>query len=278
MMEGLRSRPAGQGPGRTAHEGVGRRVHRDHPPVQIERHEPVGEGSEDVIGVALQVGQLREALAQRRVGRLQLRPLPSELRGHLVECHGQPAQLVGPPGLDALVQLPTRDRRDAVGELADRPGDPPGSDRGGQAAQHEGDDGEARQLAPGPGDLRVHPLARDADPHGAPALALDQDRHRDVVERLPRPRPTVSWSTGAAASARSDTASDSVRPTRSGRPAVRHDLAEPVQDQRVGHVGLAGEAHDVLLEGGEVVEQRARPPRRRPAPPRAPSRAAEPPR
>ena len=96
-----------------------------------------------MIRVALQVGKLREALAQRRVRRLELGSLPSQLRRHFVEYEGQAAQLVGPPGLDALVQLPARDRRDPVGEPTDRTGDAPGSDRGGQGTQHEGDDGQA---------------------------------------------------------------------------------------------------------------------------------------
>ena len=112
-----------------------------------------------MVGVALQVGQLREALAQRRIRRLEVRSLLPELGRHLVEGEGQPTQLVGPSGLDALVQLAARDRRHPVGELAHGPRDAAGPDGGRQPAEHERDDGEARQLASGPGDLLVHPVA-----------------------------------------------------------------------------------------------------------------------
>ena len=235
-------------------EGLRGGVHGDHAAVEVERHEPVHEGPEDVVGVALQVGQLREALVQRRVGDLEVRPLLPELRGHLVERERQPAELVGAAGVDALVQLPARDRRDAVGELADRAGDAPGDDRRRQAAQHEGDHRQRGQLPPGAGDLGVHPLARERDPHGAPAAALDQDRHRDVVERLPV-RPGRLLEHGRAREGPEGHRVRRRRPHRPGRPAVRHDLAEPVEDHRVDHVGLAVEAHDVLLERREVVEE-----------------------
>ena len=100
----------------------------------------------------------------------------------------------------------------------------------------------------------VHPPAREADPHGAPAAALDQDRHRDVVERLPvRPDRLLEHGRGREGAERHRVRQR--RAHRPGRPAVRHDLAEPVEDHRVDHVGLAVEAHDVLLEGREVVEE-----------------------
>ena len=123
-----------------------------------------------------------------------------------------------------------------------------------QPAQHEGDHRQRGQLPLGVGDLGVHPPAREGDPHAAPAAAVDQDRHRDVVERLPvRTDRLLEHGRG-----RDGPEGHRVRQRRPHRPrrlAVRHDLTEPVEDHRIHDVGLVGKAHHVLLERREVVEE-----------------------
>ena len=184
-------RPADGGRGRAAEQGLGGAVQRDHAAVEIEGDDPVGQGVEDVIGVALEVGELAEAPAKLRVGGLERRPpleerraLLVELARHLVERGGELPDLVPGRRLDTLDQLAPRDARRARRELPDRPGDPAGDERRSEACSAQDQDGQEHQLAPRGGDLHVHPPAREPDPGRPPRLGVHLDRHREVVERL----------------------------------------------------------------------------------------------
>src|SRR5205823_2407209 len=76
---------------------------------------------QDVVGVALEVGQLVQPLAQLGVGVLQRGPLVTELGRHVVEGHRQPADLVVGDRIDAQVELAARDGVGALGHPLHRP-------------------------------------------------------------------------------------------------------------------------------------------------------------
>ena len=158
--------PADGGRGRAAEERLGGAVQRDHAAVQIEGDDPIGQGVEDVIGVALEVGELAETPAKFRVGGLERRPpleerraLLVELACHLVERGGELPDLVPGRRLDALDQLAPRDARRTRRELPDRPGDPARDESRGEPCSAQDQDGQEHQLAPRGGDLQIHPPA-----------------------------------------------------------------------------------------------------------------------
>ena len=103
-------------------------------------------------------------------------------------------------------------------ELPDGPRDPAGDQGRGQSRPGQDEDGQQDQLAPGGGDLRFHPAAREPDPGRAPALGVDPDRHREVVERLPvRPVRAPGRAVASVDRMRSSAPPERRVPTISGR-------------------------------------------------------------
>ena len=252
---------AGRGGTRAAEQGLRRAVQGDHAAIEIEGDDPGDEGLENVVRIALQVGELGELPPELPVCRLEGRTLLDqggallvELPGHVVERGGQLPDLVGGRRLDPLEQVPPRDGDGARRELPHGARDPPGDQRGGEPCSGQHEDGQPDQLAASGGDLRLHAAAREADSGRAPALGFDQDRHGKVVERLPV-RPVDLLGQGRVR--RQDTVQGAAGEQRSHhlRPViVGRDPSVPVEDHRVGDVRLGAQARHVLLELGVVVE------------------------
>ena len=182
------------------------------------------------------------------------RALLVELTRHVVESGRQLPDLVPRRRFDPLDQLASRDRHRAGRELPDGPRDPAGDQGRGQPRPGQDEDGQQDQLTPRGGDLRFHPVARESHPRRAPALGVDPDRHREVVERL-AVRPVELLGHGgvrgedAVEGAAGEKGSHDLGPVVVGR-----DPPVAVEDHRVGHVGLGGHARHVLLELRVVVE------------------------
>ena len=145
-------------------------------------------------------------------------------------------------------------RHRARRQLLDRPRDPAGEQRRREPGAPQDQDGQQDQAAPGGDDLRLHPPAREPDAGRAPALRVDPDRHREVVEAAPvRPADLL----GERPLGRQDAVEHGAGEERADdlrAMAVRRDPPVPVQDHRVGDVGLGGETRHVLLELRVVVE------------------------
>src|SRR5205823_7883061 len=107
--EQLGAIPAGGLAAEEPGEELGRRVERDHASVEVDRHDAAGERPENIVGVALEIGELLELPPQTAVSLFKRRPLLEELRGHVIERRGEPADLVVGRVLDSLIELTARD-------------------------------------------------------------------------------------------------------------------------------------------------------------------------
>ena len=271
VAEDFRDVPAAGGvPGRGAQQRFGGAVEGDHAAIEVEGDDPVDQRVENVIGVALQVGQLGKPAAELPVGRLERRPLLEERRAllvklprHLVEGGRQLPDLVPRRRLDPLDQLPPRDRDRAGRQLPDGPRDPAGDQGRREARPGQDEDGQKDQLAPRGGDLRLHPAAREPHPGRAPALGVDPDRHREVVERLPVRSVELLRQGRVRGEDAVERAAGEERAHDLGAVVVGRDAPVAIEDHRVGNVGLGGDARHVLLELRVVVEdERSRGPHR----------------
>jgi hypothetical protein len=120
VREDLGGVPAGHFAGEEAGHDLRRRIECHHAALEIDGHDAARQRGEDVIGVALQIGQLLETAAELGVDVLQRGALTRQLRGHVVEGRRQAPDLVVRGRLDALVQLAARDGDGTVGQLLDR--------------------------------------------------------------------------------------------------------------------------------------------------------------
>ncbi len=147
---------------------------------------PLDDRGEDVVGVALELGDFLEALAQLGVGGLEGGALAPQLPGHVVERERELAELVRARGRDPLVELAPGHGLGAGGELPHRARDPAGDERGAEPADEQGQHGQQHELPARLGDLRLHPPPRQPDAHRAPALRPRRARARRC-RRSPRP-------------------------------------------------------------------------------------------
>ena len=255
LREDLRAVAAGHLAGEEAGHHLGGRVQRHHAAVEVDGDDAGRQRVQDVVGVALEVGQLVQPLPQLGVGVLQRAALVAELGGHVVERHRQPPDLVVGDGIDAQVELAARDGVGALGHPLHRSRDAPGHHGRRQAAHDERGHRDHAQLPARAADQRLHALLGEADPHRAPLAVLHDDRHREVVERAPGAggrllhqrlarlrRPLVDLAARDLA--------DALRAR-----AVGDETAVGVEDERVQHVLLGGQPGHVLLQRGEVVEE-----------------------
>jgi hypothetical protein len=251
----------GDGGHRASKEGLGGAVERDHAAVEVQRDEPGDEGVQDVVGVALQVGQLGEPAAQLAVSGFERPPLLEErgalvvkLPGHVVERGGELHDLVRGGRLDALNQLAPGDCDGPGRELAHGARDPPGDQRGGEPRSGQDEHGQQHQLPSCGDDLGFHPPAREPHAGGAPPVGVDADRHREVVERLAVLAADLLREGGLRRQDAIEGAPGEEGPDQLGAVVVGRDAPVAIEDHGVGDVGLAAQARHVLLELRVVVE------------------------
>ena len=255
MREDLGAVPPAHLADEEAGHQLGGRIQGDHAPVEVHRHDAAGERGQDVVRIRLEVGQLLEAVSQLGVRVLEVHALLGELGDHVVEGRREPSDLVVGRRLDPLVPLAARERGGALGQLLHRLGDAAGDDGGRTGSGQHRHDREPRQLQARAANLRLHPVLREPHAHGAPARAVHEDRGREVVDR---PLAAVHRVLGdrprrADRDAVDVPGEDVTDPL--GVPAVRRHAAFGVERDRVDHVVLGGDARDVLLQRGEVVEE-----------------------
>ena len=252
---------AGGGRGRAAEQRFGGAVQGDHAAIEIEGDDPVDQRVEDVIGVALQVGQLGEAAAELPVGRLEGRPLLEERRALLVEL---PRHLVE-GGRPAARSRPTSSARPAgpAPPARSRPRRPRAA---GRAARSAGRPGPTR-APPRPGRGRPEGPAgaawrRSPPPSGGararPGPCPSAGRRPGSAPRSrrapPRPARRAPGQGGVRREDAVERAAGEEGAHDLGPVVVGRDAPVAVEDHRVGDVGLGGDARHVLLELRVVVE------------------------
>ena len=255
MGEDLAAVPAGHLPLEEPREELRGGVERHDAPVEAHGDDPVRERAQDVVRVALEVGQLDELPLQLVVRLLERAPPLGELHRHVIERGREPPDLVGGRSLDARGGLAPRERRGALGELLHGAGDAPRHHGGRAAAQQQRDEGGRAQLQAGLPDLGVHALLGEAHTDRAPLAALHPHRHGEVIDRLaPRRDRLLDQRLARGGGTRRHRALHRA-PHALGVAAVDGHLAVGVEHERVAHVVLGGGLRDVLLERRVVVEE-----------------------